>query len=248
MVKIAIIGGSGFCKIHALEVIRREVANTPFGEPSAPVTHGELVGLPVVFLPRHGSGHTIPPHKINYRANLWACKMLGVTHIVSIYAVGGITSEMAPGMIVVPDQIIDYTYGREQTFFESDLTSVTHIDFTNPYDEKIRQALISGAEKADIPCVDSGTYAAVQGPRLETAMEVRRLENDGCDIVGMTGMPEASLARELDIPLAACGMVVNWAAGKMDTIISHQEIEENLSTGMLKVYSVLENALTEILQ
>jgi 5'-deoxy-5'-methylthioadenosine phosphorylase len=239
MSELGIIGGSGFTSIPTLRVLRKEVVHTPFGEPSAPLTHGALGDRDVVFLPRHGSGHTIPPHKINYRANIWALHKIGVREVVGVAAVGGIRRDMGPLVLVIPDQIIDYTYGRQHTFFEQDLTQVTHIDFTFPYCQSLRLRLLAATKAIGEPAVAEGTYGATQGPRLETAREVQRLEKDGCDIVGMTGMPEAALARELGLCYACCALVVNWAAGKAPGIVSLREIEQNLHLGMEKVHRLL---------
>ncbi len=239
MTDLAIIGGSGFNSLKELKIIRREVIHTPYGEPSAPLVHGILNGLDVVFLPRHGSAHTIPPHKVHYRANLWALKHIGVQRIIAVAAVGGIRDDMVPGRIAIPDQIIDYTYGRNHTFFETDLTHVTHIDFTEPYCEELRNALIIAAKGEGIDVVDNGTYGATQGPRLETAKEIVRMQQDGCDLVGMTGMPEASLARELELCYATCAVVANWAAGKNDGPITMAEIEKHLEGGMEKTRRLL---------
>jgi 5'-methylthioinosine phosphorylase len=239
MGSLGIIGGSGLTKIPNLKVVRREMVHTPFGEPSAPFTHGVLGGQDVVFLPRHGSGHTIPPHKINYRANIWALREIGVDRVVGIAAVGGIRADMRPLTMVLPDQILDYTYGRKHTFFEDNLTEVTHIDFTYPYCRELREALLRAADAGGEPIISEGTYGATQGPRLETAKEVERLERDGCDIVGMTGMPEAALGRELGICYTCCALVVNWAAGKGAGTISLAEIEKNLKIGMEKVRRLL---------
>ncbi|MET0065448.1 MAG: S-methyl-5'-thioinosine phosphorylase [Candidatus Thiodiazotropha sp.] len=232
MTKIAIIGGSGLDKIPDLEITHREVCHTPFGDPSAAFTHGRIAGTEVVFLPRHGASHTIPPHRVNYRANMWALHHLGMDRVIAVAAVGGITPEMKPGSIVIPDQIIDYTFGREQTIFESDLQQVTHIDFTYPYCEELRQSLISAAHQSSVESVGRGTYGATQGPRLETAAEIVRMERDGCDIVGMTGMPEAALAREFKLCYASCAVVSNWAAGKRESPITMTDIEKHLIHGM----------------
>ncbi|MEN8178899.1 MAG: S-methyl-5'-thioinosine phosphorylase [Pseudomonadota bacterium] len=244
MTRLAIIGGTGLDKIPDLEIIRREVAHTPFGEPSAALTYGRIAGNEVVFLPRHGSAHNIPPHRVNYRANLWALQHVGIDTIIGVAAVGGITDEMAPGRIVIPDQIIDYTYGREHTFFDTESTQVTHIDFTYPYCDGLRQRLINAGGQIAGQIVKAGAYGATQGPRLETAMEIRRMATDGCDIVGMTGMPEASLARELDICYASCAVVANWAAGKTNQIIKMSDIERNLIIGMETVRNLLTQFLT----
>jgi 5'-methylthioinosine phosphorylase len=241
MTTLAIIGGSGLTKMDALEITRREVVNTPYGEPSSPLIHGCFDGLDIVFLPRHGSGHTIPPHKINYRANIWALKHIGVDYIVGMATVGGISDDMAPETIVIPDQIIDYTWGRGSTFFENDLSEVTHIDFTLPYCEKLRTALIAAAEDASLDIRKNATYGATQGPRLESAMEIKRMQNDGCDIVGMTGMPETALAKELGLCYAHCSVVANWAAGKSNNPITMEDIEKHMKQGMSKVYALLQN-------
>lgn len=244
MTKLAIIGGTGLDEMPDLEVIQKAVSHTPYGEPSAPLTYGRIADNDVVFLPRHGSSHTIPPHRVNYRANLWALKQAGVDRVIGVAAVGGITNEMAPGAIIIPDQIIDYTYGREHTLFDTETDPVTHIDFTYPYCEPLRQQLINAGEQLVDQLVPQGTYAAVQGPRLETMMEIQRLERDGCDLVGMTGMPETSLAREMDLCYASCAVAANWAAGKSDQLISMEMIEQNLRTGMEQVRLLLTRFLT----
>jgi 5'-methylthioinosine phosphorylase len=235
MNKIAIVGGSGLTKLSGLEVIDKIESATPWGEPSAPITFGKINNLEILFLPRHGNPHTIPPHKINYRANLWALHKHKVSEIIAINAVGGITEKMTPCSIVIPDQLIDYTHGRADSFYEENLTNVKHIDFTKPYSESLRQQLIDTASKNKLDIISEGTYAVTQGPRLETAAEVIRLEKDGNDIVGMTSMPEASLARELGITYACCALVVNWAAGKTDEIITMKIIEENLREGLSRM-------------
>lgn len=211
---LAIIGGSGLTQLANLEVTRRLVVRTPYGEPSGALTFGRILGREVIFLARHGYGHTIPPHEVNYRANIWALHAQQATDVVSVASVGGIRADLAPGTVAVPDQIIDYTYGRESTFFSSSDHSVTHIDFTYPYSEEVRQRLLAAAAAAGEAMVAGGTYAASQGPRLETAAEIDRLERDGADMVGMTGMPEAALAREIGLRYAAIAVVVNHAAGR----------------------------------
>jgi 5'-methylthioinosine phosphorylase len=160
-----------------------------------------------------------------------------------VAAVGGINKAMYPGRICIPDQIIDYTYGREHTFFDKDLTEVTHIDFTNPYDEKMRRILINAAGRSGIDTMNVGVYGAMQGPRLETAAEINRLERDGCDMVGMTGMPEAALARELELSYVCCAISANWAAGRSENEITMEEIEKTLSSGMKKVAALLQSTV-----
>lgn len=240
MTQLAIIGGTGLASPELLQVHSQENIHTPFGEPSGPVTRGTLFGQDVLFLPRHGYGHHLPPHRVNYRANLWALRELGAQEIIAVAAVGGITAEMGPGVLSVPDQLIDYTWGRASTFFEDDLEQVTHIDFTHPYCEDLRQKLLRAGGRAGVDMVATGTYAATQGPRLETAAEILRLQRDGCDLVGMTGMPEAALARELQLCYACCAVVANWAAGKSAGEITMAEIEANLKGGMADFGRVLE--------
>jgi 5'-methylthioadenosine phosphorylase len=211
---IAIIGGSGLTQLANLQIAHRQIVRTPYGEPSGPLTFGSIGPAKVVFLARHGYGHTLAPHEINYRANLWALHASGATRVVSICTVGGIAAALGAGVIAIPDQIIDYTWGRTSTYFEGAEQPVTHIDFTHPYSEELRQEAIAAAAAAGVAVVPTGTYAATQGPRLETKAEIDRLERDGATLVGMTGMPEAALARELGMPYAHIAVVVNPAAGR----------------------------------
>ena len=242
MTKLAIIGGTGLTKLKSLEVTHREVMHTPYGEPSGLLTHGLFNDLPVVFLARHGYSHQIPPHMVNYRANMWALQNIGIEHVLAVAAVGGINKDMPPGCLAIPDQIIDYTYGRAHTFFEKDLQNVTHIDFSQPYDEAMRQTLMQAADLEGIDILKHGVYGATQGPRLETAAEINRMERDGCDMVGMTGMPEASLARELGLRYVACAVSANWAAGRGPEI-TMSDIQKTLSEGMKKVGAILERTV-----
>lgn len=211
---LGIIGGTGLTKLTNLEIAHRQVVRTPYGEPSGALTFGRLCGAEVVFLARHGYGHTIPPHEVNYRANIWALREFGVDRIVSVATVGGIVPELTPGSLVVPDQLIDYTWGRAHTFVVSGEKPVTHLDFTEPYCAPMRRDILRAAALRQVDIRDGGVYAVAQGPRLETAAEINRFEHDGADMVGMTGMPEAYLARELGICYAAIGLVVNDAAGR----------------------------------
>lgn len=236
---LAIIGGTGLSSLAGMRVTHRQMVSTPFGQPSGVLSFGVLAGHPVVFLPRHGPAHNIPPHKINYRANIWALQHVGVTHAVAVAAVGGISPGMEPGSLVIPDQIIDYTWSREHTFFESDLDRVVHVDFTEPYCPRLRQQLLAAARDADLPVQGRGTYGAAQGPRLETAAEVRRMQRDGCDVVGMTGMPEAALAKERELGYAHCAVVANWAAGRSPEPITLQLMEQNLKVGMSRARALL---------
>lgn len=238
---LAIIGGSGLTQLANFDVSRREVARTPYGEPSGALMFGTLCGRPVVFLARHGYGHTIPPHLVNYRANMWALKQAKVSDVVSVASVGGIRSDLGPGVLVIPDQIIDYTSGRKTTYFEGGEEPVRHIDFTRPYDDGLRRRLLAAAAGATVPVVDGAVYATTQGPRLETAAEIDRLERDGADVVGMTAMPEAALARELDMAYAAINVVANFAAGRGNSAeqICFDTIEAVLREAMTSVRSVL---------
>lgn len=245
MSRIAVIGGTGLVAIQGLEILDSIKVKTRWGKPSADITLGKLDSNEVLFLPRHGNPHVIPPHKVNYRANIEALYEQGVTQIIAVNAVGGITSEMTPCRIVVPDQLIDYTHGRIDTFYEEELNEVVHIDFTAPYSETIRQLITKAADSCKLDVYNGGTYGVTQGPRLETAAEIARMERDGCDIVGMTSMPEASLAREKDIAYACCSLVVNWAAGKTDEIITMEVIEQNLKQGMDNVLKLLGEALSQ---
>ncbi len=239
-IEFAVIGGTGLTEIEGMEIIHREVVHTPHGSPSGQFTHGMIGDKRIVFVARHGYAHNIPPHKVNYRANIWALRSLGVSKVVAIAAVGGITDKMKPRALVIPDQIIDYTSGRDHTFFEEGLSSVTHVDFSQPYTDELRQHLLNAAKKTDLELVDGGTYGATQGPRLETAAEISRMERDGCDLVGMTGMPEAGLARELGLSYACCAVVANWAAGKGDEeAISMDDIYQNLDNSMVNVRELL---------
>lgn len=241
---LAIIGGTGLGSLKNLEITRHQVVNTPFGEPSGPLTFGNLGGREVVFFARHGYAHRIPPHEINYRANLWALKEVCVSEIVAVAAVGGITPRMGPAVLAIPDQIIDYTYGRKQTFFEGELESVTHIDFTHPYSASVRHDLMASARAVGVDVVESCTYGCTQGPRLETIAEIRRMERDGCDLVGMTGMPEAALARELGLEYAHLTVTANWAAGKNgEEEINMEAIDRTLKEGMAKVRTILQHLL-----
>jgi len=240
---LAIIGGSGLSQLSSLEVVRRQVVRTPYGEASGALSFGRIGGREVVFLARHGYGHTIPPHQVNYRANIWALHSQGVKDVLSIASVGGIRADLGPGVLVLPDQIIDYTHGRAATFFTRSDRGVHHIDFTYPYAAPLRAACLAAASGAHETLVDGGVYAATQGPRLETAAEINRLERDGADMVGMTGMPEAVLAREMDLGYAAIAVVANYAAGRSGSNggIAMNEINAVLQEAMSKVRNILEH-------
>jgi 5'-methylthioadenosine phosphorylase len=239
---LAVIGGSGLSQLASLEVTQRKVVRTPYGEPSGALTFGRIRGQGLVFLARHGYGHTVAPHEVNYRANLWALKEAGVEGVVSVASVGGIRRDAAPGVLLLPDQIIDYTWGRRATYFEGTGTPVTHVDFTEPYSPALRARILEAARACGEPVLDRATYAATQGPRLESAAEINRLERDGADIVGMTGMPEAALARELELPYAAIAVSANYAAGRADSAraIPMERIGAVLAEAMGRVRRIIE--------
>jgi 5'-methylthioinosine phosphorylase len=240
---VGIIGGTGLTTLSGLEITGEREVQTPWGDPSSALVEGRLGDQPVIFLSRHGNPHRIPPHQVNYRANLWALEQAGVRTVVGVNAVGGIHRAMGPAHIVIPEQIIDYTWGRASTFFEGELDGVTHIDFTFPYTESARAALVGAARHLGLTFSDFGVYGATQGPRLETAAEIVRMERDGCDLVGMTGMPEAALAAELKLNYVCLGLVVNWAAGKSDHIITMDEIEAAIDQGMSGIKRILEESI-----
>jgi len=236
----AIVGGSGLAELEGLTITRREVMRTEYGEPSGPLTFGQMSGRDIVFMNRHGPGHTIPPHRVNYRANIFAMKQAGARRIIAINAVGGISDQLQATGLVIPDQIIDYTYSRKHTFYDSEHGPVKHVDFTCPYTEQLRRVIIDTATQNGISITTAGTYAATQGPRFETAAEISRMERDGATIVGMTGMPEAVLARELNLDYAVIAVVSNAAAGKSGVEISVEEIMSKLQIGMDKTRTLIE--------
>ena len=246
MQKIGIIGGTGLLHMPGLAIRDTLTVETPYGATSSTLTTGLLNSVELVFLARHGNPHRLPPHKINYRANLWALQNVGVDHIIAVNAVGGIHPKMGPGHINIPDQIVDYTYGREHTFSDSTEVPLHHIDFTFPYNRMLRTHIASAAKKLKLNFSDTGVYAATQGPRLESPAEINRLERDGCDIVGMTGMPEAALARELGLFYASIALVVNMAAGRSETEITMADIERVLATGMQDVLKLIECSLDQL--
>jgi 5'-methylthioinosine phosphorylase len=239
---LGVIGGTGLAQLRCLQITRREIARTPYGEASQPLIFGSLAGVDVVFLARHGAGHTIPPHAVNYRANIWALHAVGVKNLLSINTVGSIASQLQAGDIVMPDQLIDYTHGRKNTYYDGIELPVKHIDFTEPYSSALRGSFKLAASNIKQALCDGGVYACVQGPRLETSAEINRLERDGATIVGMTGMPEAVLARELGMHYAALCPVVNHAAGRGDSSkgIDFADISANLEATMQKVCALIE--------
>jgi len=250
-VDLAVIGGTGLYRFPGLLDVEKIAIDTPFGAPSAAVVCGRFRGRRLAFIARHGADHTIAPHRVNYRANLWVLHHLGARRVIGVNAVGGIRSDMGPRTIVVPDQIIDYTHGRLSSFCDVEGAKVEHIDFSEPYGAAARADLIAAARRAGIDAVAGGCYAATQGPRLETIAEIGRIRRDGGDLVGMTGMPEAALARELSIDYGCLALVANWAAGCEPAIgggpaspISLEEIFANLETSMALVPAIIAEMLT----
>lgn len=247
---LAIIGGTGLSELQGFEHREKIALKTPYARSKVRLARVGSGDKEFIFLPRHGAGHKVPPHEINYRANIAALSEFGVTEIVAVNAVGAIHGDLLPGSVAVPDQLIDYSYSRDVTFYDGKLKPVHHIDFTNPYSEPIRQRILRAATvvntRSKVRCevMASGTYACTQGPRLETAAEIRRLAQDSCDMVGMTGMPEASLARELEIGYASLALSVNWAAGLSEESITLEAIHSVLESGMGFVSAVI----TEIVQ
>lgn len=210
---LAIIGGTGLYALADLQDVETHQPVTRYGAPSGPIRTGLLGGKRVAFLARHGEGHSVPPHKINYRANLAALKAVGAQRVLALNTVGGISERFGPRVLGCPDQLIDYTWGRISTLCEEAGSDVLHVDFGEPYTPTLRNKIVSAAASAGVALVDGGCYGATQGPRLETKAEIARMRGDGCDLVGMTGMPEAGLARELGLDYACLAIVANWAAG-----------------------------------
>jgi len=244
MSKIAVIGGTGMNQWPGLEIDERIVVDTPYGAPSAPLLEGRVYGTRAIFLARHGEGHKIPPHCINYRANLWALRHVGVQSVIAIAAVGGIAPWFHPGEIAVPNDLVDYTWGRAHTYSDGTPGSeLHHVEFSEPYAPALRQRLLAAAQASATPLAGEGVLAVTQGPRLESVAEIRRLAKDGCDMVGMTGMPEAALARELGLDYACLAVSVNWAAGVQGIGDIHAEIAQSIESGMAKVRAVLAQAL-----
>lgn len=245
-IKTAIIGGTGLSQLEGFILKEALHVDTPYGKPSASLLSGILDDQTLCFLARHGNPHVIPPHRINYRANLWALKSLGVQQILAVNAVGGIAAHMGAAHINLPDQIIDYTYRRNGSFCDTDNAPPLHVDFSYPFDERLRQLLVKQARNLNLDFSSGGVYGCTEGPRLETAAEIKRLAQDGCDVVGMTVMPEAVLARELDIAYASICVVANKAAGCSEGIITMAEIEKALALGMGRVQQLLLTVLTAL--
>jgi 5'-methylthioadenosine phosphorylase len=237
MPKIGVIGGSGLHDIPGLTIREQRKVTTPFGDPSDDYLIGEFSGKEIIFLPRHGLKHQIPPHKINYRANIWGFKDLSAERILSVSSVGGITPELKPGMFIVPDQIVDMTRSRVSTFYDGN--EVVHIDFTEPYCPELREALLRGGKKTGVELKKSGTYICMDGPRLETGAEIKIILNMGIDVVGMTAMPEASLAREAELCFAGVAIVTNYAAGITGKKLTATEVIEVMKEASKHLWDLL---------
>ena len=245
-IALAIIGGTGLYQFAGLQDIETHQPVTRYGALSGPVRVGTLAGRRVAFLARHGEGHSVPPHKVNYRANLAALQALGATRVLALNTVGGIGERFGPRVLACPDQLIDYTWGRISTLCEEEGTEVLHVDFGEPYTPSLRARVLEAASTAGVELVDGGCYGATQGPRLETRAEIARMRRDGCDLVGMTGMPEAGLARELGLEYACLAIVANWAAGAgpvVDEVITLEEVLANVAAAS----SGLPTLVTEML-
>ncbi|MCX7913294.1 MAG: S-methyl-5'-thioadenosine phosphorylase [Thermodesulfovibrionales bacterium] len=236
--RIGLIGGSGLYDIEGINVLDEISLTTPYGIPSASYKVGEIEEREIVFLPRHGISHNIPPHKVNYRANIWGFKNLGVERIISVNAVGGINRLLQPGDILIPNQIIDFTFGRRiSTFYEND--RVLHVDFTDPFCSELSHNILKASENVGIKVVKGGTYICVDGPRLETAKEIEFFSSIGCDVVGMTVMPEAVLARELEICYSSICVVTNPAAGISTKKLTSKEVLIMMKSSLYKIKSLI---------
>ncbi len=231
-VSLAIIGGTGLYQLAGLQDVETQQPVTPYGALSGPVRIGTLAGRRVAFLARHGEGHSLPPHRVNYRANLAALQSLGAARVLAMNTVGGITEGFGPRVLACPEQLIDYTWGRVSTFCEEQGTEVLHVDLGDPYTPSLRREILDAARATGLAVVDGGCHGVTQGPRLETRAEIARMRRDGCDLVGMTGMPEAGLARELGLEYACLAIVANWAAGAgpdPDATITLEEVLANVA-------------------
>jgi 5'-methylthioinosine phosphorylase len=248
-IDLAVIGGTGLYRLAELQDVETVQPGTRFGAPSGPVRVGMLAGHRVAFLARHGEGHSVPPHKVNYRANLAVLQDLGASRVLALNTVGGITERFGPRVLACPDQLIDYTWGRISTICEGDIeggAEVLHVDFGEPYTRSLREAVLAASARAGIELVDGGCYGATQGPRLETRAEIVRMRRDGCDLVGMTGMPEAGLAREMGLDYACLAIVANWAAGAgpdPDEVITLQDVLDNVAVASAGLPALLEAIL-----
>ncbi|EAX46562.1 methylthioadenosine phosphorylase [Thermosinus carboxydivorans Nor1] len=226
MTKLAIIGGTGVYDPRILENVREEEILTPYGAVRYKV--GEYAGRAIAFIPRHGSKHSIPPHLINYRANIWAMKKIGVQAILATTAVGSLNTDMKPGDFVLINQFLDFTKNRVHTFYEGGERGVVHVDVTEPYCPALRQKLEKAAKKIGIAIHTKGTYVCTEGPRFETPAEIAMFAKLGGDVVGMTNVPEVVLAREAEMCYATVSMVTNYAAGISAQPLTHGEVLDTM--------------------
>lgn len=238
-VKIAIIGGTGVYDPKIFSSVRDEIINTSYGPVKVMV--GSYQGKDIAFLARHGSDHSVPPHLINYRGNIAALKELGVKNIFATAAVGSLNMDMEPGQFVFIDQFLDFTKGRPSTFVED---GVTHTDMTQPYCSELRSLLSDTAKKIGLEYHKGGTYVCTEGPRFETAAEIRMFRHFGGDLVGMTSVPEVVLAREAEICYSSIAIVTNYAAGISPRKLSHQEVLDVMDDSAENVRSLIMQAIS----
>jgi 5'-methylthioinosine phosphorylase len=232
-ITLALVGGTGLTELQ--ETAEVLTIDTPYGAPSAPIRVVAEAAVRLLFLPRHGNPHRFPPHCVNYRANLWALREAGADHVLAVYAVGGLHEPYAPATLIAPDQLIDYSWGRQHTFSDSPEASLVHVDFTRPFEGPLRRALLAAAQRSGTDLLDGGCIGVFQGPRLESAAEISRARRDGCDMAGMTALPEAGLARELGVDYAGLAVVSNWGAGVSDELLSEDDIALTLREPMGRV-------------
>ena len=240
-VTLALIGGTGLTELD--ETVQSISVDTPYGAPSAAIREVLKGPVRLLFLPRHGNPHRFPPHCVNYRANMWALREVGADHVLAVSAVGGVCEPYGPGTLAAPDNLIDYTWGREHTYFDSDQAELEHVDFSWPYDGPLRRLLLKASTDASVDVLDGGCIGVFQGPRLESAAEVEKARRDGCHMAGMTSLPEAALARELGLDYAGLAVVSNWGAGVTGAPLSEDDIAETLKQPMMRVRAVLDALL-----
>lgn len=243
--EIAVIGGSGVYSLDFIDNPQKQEVDTPYGKPPEVIT-GELEDKKVVFMPRHGEGHGTPPHKINFRANLWALNELGVERVLATTAVGSLKPDFKPGEFVLLDQFLDFTKNRPLTFYEGGEEGVVHVDMTEPYCPELRGVLQETAEDLGISIHSSGTYACTEGPRYETAAEIQMLKQLNADVVGMTNVPESVLAKELEMCYSTISIITNFAAGISDEKLTHEEVSEVMSKNIERVKELIFTAVPRI--
>lgn len=243
-VTLAMIGGTGLTEFdRECETL---AIDTPYGKPSAPIRVVRTEPVRLLFMPRHGNPHRFPPHRVNYRANMWAFREAGAGRVLAVSAVGGTREPFSPGTLALPDQLIDYTSGREHTYSDSEHVPLVHADFSWPYEGPLRKDLLAAAGQAGVEILDGGCIGVFQGPRLESAAEVRKARQDGCDMAGMTSLPEAGLARELGLDYAGIAVISNWGAGVTGERISEDHIAETLEEPMARVRKIVSALLSLI--